>query len=130
MNRVFFFSQFLILGVGLGIVEDVIAVYWATATPITWKIVLLIVLVAIPFAALGELVVDKIDIPFLGRKTELFLEFFIFGFLVGIVEDLLAIFISTGQPVTLRVVLIAAVVALPFAVFSELIVDRFKFDKS
>ena len=82
-------------------------------------------MIAIPFAAFGELVVDKVNIPFIGRKTEIFVEFFIFGVLMGIVEDLIAIFISTGEPITPKIVMIASLVAVPFAGFSELVVDRF-----
>ena len=65
------------------------------------------------------------NIPFIGRKTEIFVEFFIFGVLMGIVEDLIAIFISTGEPISLKIVMIASLVAVPFAGFSELVVDRF-----
>ena len=67
------------------------------------------------------------NVPFIGRKTEIFVEFFIFGVLMGIVEDLIAIFISTGEPITLKIVMIASLVAVPFAGFSEFIVDRFNF---
>ena len=119
--------QFLFLGIGLGIVEDLIAVYFVTGEPITAKIIALITLITIPFAVFGELVVDKVNIPFIGRKTEIFVEFFIFGVLMGIAEDLIAIFVSTGEPVSLKIVLIASMVAIPFAGFSELIVDRFNF---
>ena len=108
----------------MGIVEDVIAVYFVTGEPITLRIILIITLVAIPFAAFGELVVDRVDIPYLGRKTEILLEFFVFGVLMGITEDVIAIFAATGQPITMQVVTIATLVAIPFAVFSELIVDR------
>ena len=121
--------QFLFLGIGLGIVEDLIAVYFVTGEPITAKIIALITLITIPFAVFGELVVDKVNIPFIGRKTEIFVEFFIFGVLMGIVEDLVAIFISTGEPISLKIVMIASLVAVPFAGFSELIVDRLNFDK-
>ena len=88
---------------------------------------MIIALIAIPFAAFGELVVDKVNIPFIGRKTEIFVEFFIFGVLMGIVEDLIAIFVSTGEPITPQIVMIASLVAVPFAGFSELVVDRFNF---
>ena len=108
----------------MGIVEDVIAVYFVTGEPITLRIILIITLVAIPFAAFGELVVDRVDIPYLGRKTEILLEFFVFGVLMGITEDVIAIFAATGEPITMQVVTIATLVAIPFAVFSELIVDR------
>ena len=75
------------------------------------------------------MVVDKVNVPFIGRKTEIFVEFFIFGVLIGIVEDLIAIFISTGEPITPKIIMIASLVAVPFAGFSELIVDRFTFVK-
>lgn len=56
-----------------------------------------------------------------------FLEFFIVGLALGVIEDLIAIFLVTGEPIDLRVFWIAFFVALPFAVFSELIVDHDKF---
>lgn len=130
LNRsALFFLQFLFLGIGLGITEDIIAVYLATGAAITWQIIGLITMVAIPFAAFGELVVDRVDIPYLGKKTELFMEFFVFGFAIGVAEDVMAIVISTGEAINVQVLLIAAAVALPFAVFSELIVDRLDFLK-
>ena len=52
-----------------------------------------------------------------------FLEFFIVGFVLGVTEDILAIHFATDATITIEVVYIAALVALPFAVFSELIVD-------
>lgn len=110
--------------------EDLIAVYFATGQGITLRIIGIITLVAIPFAAFGELVVDKVDLPILNRKAEIFLEFFVFGLLMGITEDAIAIFASTGEQITLRIILISAFVALPFAAFSELIVDRIDFSNS
>lgn len=56
-----------------------------------------------------------------------FLEFFIVGLALGVVEDLIAIFLVTGEPIDFRIVWIAFFVALPFAIFSELIVDHDKF---
>jgi len=52
-----------------------------------------------------------------------FLEFFVVGFLMGIAEDLIAIRYATDAAITWNVVVVAALVALPFAAFSELIVD-------
>ena len=46
----------------MGVVEDLIVVTLATGEPITWRIVLIITLVAIPFAAIGELIVDRINL--------------------------------------------------------------------
>lgn len=43
---------------------------------------------------------------------------------MGVAEDLIAIALSTGITISWRIVGIAALVALPFAAFSELVVDR------
>ncbi len=56
-----------------------------------------------------------------------FLEFFIVGIILGVAEDLIAIFLVTNEPIDFRVFWIAFFVALPFAIFSELIVDHDKF---
>lgn len=52
-----------------------------------------------------------------------FFEFFVIGLIMGITEDLLAIHFATGAEITLNVFKVAFLVALPFAVISELIVD-------
>ena len=56
-----------------------------------------------------------------------FLEFFLVGIVLGVAEDLIAIFLVTNEPIDFRVFWIAFFVAFPFAVFSELIVDHDKF---
>lgn len=61
------------------------------------------------------------------KKVTRLIEFFLIGLLLGIVEDLIAIKFATAEPITWKVVLIAALVALPFAIISELIVDKPKF---
>ena len=53
------------------------------------------------------------------------LEFFIIGVIAGIAEDALAVYAVTGT-FTLQSLWIVALVAIPFAVMSELIVDHFK----
>jgi len=53
--------EFLLFGIIFGIAEDLIAVFFVTGEPITWKIVGIVVLVAIPFAIVGELIADNID---------------------------------------------------------------------
>ena len=58
------------------------------------------------------------------KYVERFVEFFFIGFLLGIIEDIIAIKAATGAVITWNTVVIAAIVALPFAIFSELIVDR------
>lgn len=51
------------------------------------------------------------------------LEFFLVGVVMGISEDMLAIVLATNEPITPKIFLIATVVAVPFAIVSELIVD-------
>lgn len=61
IKRLEVFAEFLIFGVIVGIVEDLIAVKFATGEAITWKIVGIIVLVTLPFAIIGELIIDNIN---------------------------------------------------------------------
>ena len=69
LKRLEIFLEFLIFGVIMGIVEDLIAVTLVTGEPLTWKILGIITLVSIPFAAVGELIVDRMDlIPRKKRK--------------------------------------------------------------
>lgn len=56
-----------------------------------------------------------------------FLEFFLVGLTLGVVEDLIAISLATDKSIDLQVFMVAFFVAFPFAVFSELIVDHDKF---
>lgn len=58
-----------------------------------------------------------------------FLEFFIVGLALGVLEDLIAITLATEKAIDLRVFVIAFFVAFPFAVFSELIVDHDRFKR-
>lgn len=46
----------------MGVTEDVIAVTLVTGQPITLESILIITIVAIPFAIIGELIVDRIDL--------------------------------------------------------------------
>lgn len=62
------------------------------------------------------------------KRIHRFLEFFLVGLFIGLLEDLLVIKLSTGENITLTMVLIAFAVAFPFAVFSELVVDREEFN--
>ncbi|EKD58124.1 MAG: hypothetical protein ACD_57C00022G0003 [uncultured bacterium] len=125
-KNILLFLQFLILGLSVGIIEDLIAVTLATDTKISYHLIGIVFLVTLPFSIIGELIVDKIDVPHLGHKTELFLEFLAFGVVMGIVEDIIAIKIVTGEAITLHILVLITLVAIPFAAFSELIVDRFK----
>jgi len=53
-----------------------------------------------------------------------FLEFFVIGVGFGLGEDLLAIHFATDATINMKTVWITLLVALPFAVFTELIVDH------
>lgn len=61
------------------------------------------------------------------RRLEVFLEFLIFGIIVGIIEDLIAIKFATDAQITWRVVGISFLVALPFAFVGEILVDKIDF---
>jgi hypothetical protein len=58
------------------------------------------------------------------KRLEVFFEFLIFGIIMGVAEDLLAIVLSTDAPITWNVIWIVVGVTIPFAVLGELIVDR------
>lgn len=53
------------------------------------------------------------------------LEFFIIGVIAGVAEDIIAVYASTGE-FSLHILWIVVLVAIPFAIISELIVDHFK----
>jgi len=67
-KRLEVFIEFLIFGVVMGVVEDLIAVTLVTGAQITWRMISIIILVAIPFAAVGELIVDRIE--FIRKKPK------------------------------------------------------------
>lgn len=59
------------------------------------------------------------------RKTvERFLEFLVVGIVMGTIEDLIAVRLVTGEAIDPRTILIVVGVAIPFAAFSELVVDH------
>lgn len=60
-KRIEVMFEFLLFGLVFGIAEDLIAIFFATGESITWKIFGIVILVAIPFAIIGELVADNID---------------------------------------------------------------------
>jgi len=60
-------------------------------------------------------------------KLKRLLEFFVIGLVFGIIEDLLAIALTTDAKLEWSTVLVVFFIALPFAVISELVVDHPKF---
>lgn len=61
------------------------------------------------------------------EKAEVFLEFLIFGIIIGVIEDLLAVKLATGEPITLKILGIIILIAIPFAILGEIVVDRIDF---
>lgn len=61
------FLEFLFIGVALGVVEDLIAIRFATDAAFNLHVLGIVVLVAIPFAAFSELIVDHPDFLHLQR---------------------------------------------------------------
>jgi hypothetical protein len=50
--------EFLVIGVVMGLAEDLLAVSLATDAKLTWRVVLVVFFVALPFAFISEIVVD------------------------------------------------------------------------
>lgn len=69
-ERVARFVEFLIIGIMMGVTEDIIAIMVATDAEVTVEMVGIIVLVAVPFAALSELVVDNPAFGYFERFVE------------------------------------------------------------
>ncbi len=65
----------------------------------------------------------------MNKRLELFVEFLVFGIVMGIVEDMIAVTVVTGETITWRAVCIITLVAIPFAAIGELIVDRIEFTR-
>ena len=57
------------------------------------------------------------------------MEFFFVGFIIGVIEDIIAIKFATNAPITPHTFVVAGLVALPFAFISEIIVDLKVFRK-
>lgn len=54
-------------------------------------------------------------------------EFLIFGIIIGIIEDLIAIKLTTGASITLKMIGIIVLIAIPFAIFGEVLIDKVDF---
>ena len=60
-------------------------------------------------------------------RTERIIEFVLIGLLMGVSEDLLAVWLVTQEPISWNVLIIVVAIALPFAFVSEYVVDHPKF---
>ena len=58
------------------------------------------------------------------RKVEIFLEFFVFGVVMGIIEDLIAVKATTGVTITWNTIGIIVLITIPFAIIGEILVDK------
>lgn len=70
MHRIEVFFEFLVFGIAVGIVEDLVAISVATDEKITPQVIGIVVLIAIPFAFLGEVLVDRVDFIALFEKLK------------------------------------------------------------
>ncbi len=61
--------------------------------------------------------------------TSHLIEFFFIGLVMGVAEDMIAIYLATDTKITYHTFIVAFLVALPFAIISELIVDLKMFRK-
>lgn len=61
--------EFLLFGIVIGVTEDLLAVHLTTGETITWSMIGIIILLAIPFAILGELVADHVDFVKVYRRV-------------------------------------------------------------
>jgi len=63
------------------------------------------------------------------KRLEVVFEFLIFGILIGITEDLIAIKIATNEPITKEIIGIIILIAIPFAIIGEIVADNIDFTK-
>jgi len=63
----------------------------------------------------------------LRKKHIRIIEFLVIGVVVGVIEDLIAVFFATGAQITFDVFWVVLAVAVPFAFLSEVVVDHPRF---
>ena len=61
------------------------------------------------------------------KRIEVFLEFLVFGVVVGVIEDVIAVRVTTGAAITMETVWIIIGIAIPFAFLGEILVDQIDF---
>ncbi len=61
------------------------------------------------------------------ERMEVTFELIVFGIIVGVIEDVIAIAVTTGHPITPGVLITVVLIAVPFAVLGEAIFDRIDF---
>jgi hypothetical protein len=63
------------------------------------------------------------------RRYEVMFEFLLFGIVIGITEDMLAVYLTTGETITFKMLWIIVLIAIPFAIVGELVADHIDFVK-
>ena len=63
------------------------------------------------------------------HRMEVMFELLLFGIIFGIIEDVLAIKLTTGESITWRMIGIVILIAVPFAIIGEVIFDNVNFAK-
>lgn len=63
------------------------------------------------------------------KKLEVTFEFFLFGIIFGVIEDIVAVKIISGDKITWQVVGIVVLIAIPFAIIGEILEDNIDFSK-
>lgn len=63
------------------------------------------------------------------KRNEVLFEFLLFGIVIGVTEDLLAVHLTTGETITLEMVGIIILIAIPFAFLGEYVADHVDFIK-
>lgn len=63
------------------------------------------------------------------KRYEVMFEFLLFGLVIGVTEDLLAVTLTTGETITLKMIGIVVILAIPFAIIGELVADHVDFLK-
>lgn len=63
------------------------------------------------------------------KRLEVMFEFLLFGLVIGVTEDLLAVTLTTGEAITLKMVVIVVLLAIPFAIIGEVVADHVDFLK-
>ncbi len=63
------------------------------------------------------------------KRLEVLFEFLVFGIIIGIVEDVIAVKLTTGEPITGKVIWIVVLIAIPFAIIGEIVADNVNFTR-
>lgn len=61
------------------------------------------------------------------QRAEVVFELLVFGVIIGIVEDIVAIRLVTDTPITWTVIGIVVLVTVPFAILGEVVFDNIDF---